>query len=361
MTSISKTGELAGGRSAGVTGNTRLPYIPGLDGLRALAVIAVIAYHSEIESVPGGFLGVEMFFVISGYLITALLLEEFNSNQRIDLKQFWARRARRLLPALFLYVAGSIALAYSMAEDVIPTKGEIISTLGYVYNWFGIFQEISYTDVFERKNFFHHLWSLAVEEQFYLLWPVLVLCLQKYLSKRVTIILISLGIATSTVLMWVMYQPFEDPLRLYYGTDTRASALLIGALLAYMWRPFNAQDTKLYALAKKILFPVGFGAVAVLIWANMYYTLLMPDSEQLFRGGFLLTSIITAIVLASIVTPGSKLSNVLGFAPLVWIGKRSYGLYLWHWPVFQLTRERVDVDINGWELFAVRMLSLIHI
>ena len=108
-------------------------------------------------------------------------------------------------------------------------------------------------------------------------------------------------------------------------------------------------------MAKKILFPVGFGAVAVLIWANMYYTLLMPDSEQLFRGGFLLTSIITAIVLASIVTPGSKLNNVLGFAPLVWIGKRSYGLYLWHWPVFQLTRERVDVDINGWELFAVRM------
>ena len=355
MTSISKTGELAGGRSAGVTGNTRLPYIPGLDGLRALAVIAVIAYHSEIESVPGGFLGVEIFFVISGYLITALLLEEFNSNQRIDLKQFWARRARRLFPALFLYVAGSIALAYSMAEDVIPTKGEIISTLGYVYNWFGIFQEISYTDVFERKNFFHHLWSLAVEEQFYLLWPVLVLCLQKYLSKRVTIILISLGIATSTVLMWVMYQPFEDPLRLYYGTDTRASALLIGALLAYMWRPWNARDTKLHALAKKILFPVGFGAVVVLIWANMYYTLLMPDSEQLFRGGFLLTSIITAIVLASIVTPRSKLSSVLGFAPLVWIGKRSYGLYLWHWPVFQLTRERVDVDINGWELFAVRM------
>ena len=118
-----------------------------------LAVIAVIAYHSEIESVPGGFLGVEIFFVISGYLITALLLEEFNSNQRIDLKQFWARRARRLLPALFLYVAGSIALAYSMAEDVIPTKGEIISTLGYVYNWFGIFK-ISYTDAFERKNFF---------------------------------------------------------------------------------------------------------------------------------------------------------------------------------------------------------------
>ena len=123
--------------------NAGLPYMPGLDGLRALAVVAVIAYHSEIESVPGGFLGVEIFFVISGYLITALLLEEFNLNSAINLRQFWVRRARRLLPALFLYIGGSVAFAYSMAEDVVPTKGEVLSTLGYVYNWFGIFQEIS--------------------------------------------------------------------------------------------------------------------------------------------------------------------------------------------------------------------------
>ena len=332
-----------------------LPYMPGLDGLRALAVVAVIAYHSEIESVPGGFLGVEIFFVISGYLITALLLEEFNLNSAINLRQFWGRRARRLLPALFLYVGGSIAFAYSMAEDVVPTKGEVLSTLGYVYNWFGIFQEISYTDVFERKNFFHHLWSLAVEEQFYLLWPILLLCLQRYINRKVTISLLVLGIMSSAFLMWTMYQPFEDPLRVYYGTDTRASGLLIGALLAYIWRPWNDEKSELSPKGKDVLLPVGLAALGILILANMHYTLLMPDADQLFRGGFLITSIATAIVIACVVIPDSNLNSLLGLAPFVWVGKRSYGLYLWHWPVFQLTRERVDVDINGWELFAVRM------
>ena len=335
--------------------NAGLPYMPGLDGLRALAVVAVIAYHSEIESVPGGFLGVEIFFVISGYLITALLLEEFNLNSAINLRQFWGRRARRLLPALFLYIGGSVAFAYSMAEDVVPTKGEVLSTLGYVYNWFGIFQEISYTDVFERKNFFHHLWSLAVEEQFYLLWPILLLCLQRYISRKVTISLLVLGIMSSAFLMWTLYQPFEDPLRVYYGTDTRASGLLIGALLAYIWRPWNAEKSELFPKGKDALLPVGLGALGILIWANMHYTLLMPDADQLFRGGFLITSIVTAIVIACVVTPNSNLNSILGLAPFVWVGKRSYGLYLWHWPVFQLTRERVDVDISGWELFAVRM------
>ena len=335
--------------------NAGLPYMPGLDGLRALAVVAVIAYHSEIESVPGGFLGVEIFFVISGYLITALLLEEFNLNSAINLRQFWGRRARRLLPALFLYIGGSVAFAYSMAEDVVPTKGEVLSTFGYVYNWFGIFQEISYTDVFERKNFFHHLWSLAVEEQFYLFWPILLLCLQRYIHRKVTISLLILGITSSAFLMWTMYQPFEDPLRVYYGTDTRASGLLIGALLAYIWRPWNAEKSELFPKGKDALLPVGLAALGILIWANTHYTLLMPDADQLFRGGFLITSIATAIVIACVVTPNSNLNSILGLAPFVWVGKRSYGLYLWHWPVFQLTRERVDVDINGWELFAVRM------
>jgi len=152
-----------------------------------------------------------------------------------------------------------------------------------------------------------------------------------------------------------MYQPFEDPLRVYYGTDTRASGLLIGALLAYIWRPWNAEKSELFPKGKDALLPVGLGALGILIWANMHYTLLMPDADQLFRGGFLITSIVTAVVIACVVTPNSNLNSILGLAPFVWVGKRSYGLYLWHWPVFQLTRERVDVDISGWELFAVRM------
>ena len=348
-----ESAKLDGGCDRKVTG---IPYIPGLDGLRAMAVLAVIAYHSEFESITGGFLGVEVFFVISGYLITALLLDEYDSNNTIDLRKFWIRRARRLLPALLVYVCGAVALAYALADDVIPSKGELLSTLGYVYNWFGIFQEISYTEVFERKNFFHHLWSLAVEEQFYLVWPVILLVFQKYLNKRLTITLVVIGIVASSLMMWVLYEPFEDPLRVYYGTDTRAAALLIGVLLAYLWRPWRAKSAKLFSeIAEKGYLFVGLIALALLFWANTHYTLLMPSSDELFRGGFLITSLVTAGVIASIVTPNSYLNSFLGITPLVWIGKRSYGLYLWHWPVFQLTRERVDVDLTGWELFGVRM------
>ena len=356
MKPSSELGQFATNGDSAKRNDGRLPYMPGIDGLRALAVLAVIVYHSEFENFTGGFLGVEIFFVISGYLITALLLNEYSTNSTVNLRRFWTRRARRLLPALLIYIAGSVALAYALADDVVPTKGEILSTLGYVYNWFGIFQEISYTEVFERKNFFHHLWSLAIEEQFYLVWPLILLAFQKYLNKRLTILLISLGIATSSFLMWVLYEPFKDPLRIYYGTDTRASGLLMGALLAYLWRPWSTEKSKLFSWkGERIFLLAGFGAIGLLLWSTMNYTLLMPDAEQLFRGGFLFTSVITAIVIGCTVTPNSYLSSCLGIAPLVWIGKRSYGLYLWHWPVFQLTRERVDVDINGWELFGVRM------
>ncbi len=336
-----------------------LPYMPGVDGLRAIAVIAVIAYHSEFKNVPGGFLGVEIFFVISGYLITALLLGEYQQGKRIDLRNFWERRARRLLPALFAYVGGATALAYATANDVIPTRGEIVSTLGYVYNWFGIFQNISYTQVFERKNFFHHLWSLAVEEQFYLLWPLITLTFLKYMSHRIAIGIIVSGIAGSTILRWALYEPFEDPLRVYYGTDTRASALLIGALLAFLWRPWTLKHKRIIEPSPTVqngTLIIGLAAITTLIWANMHYTLIIPDSDQLFRGGFLLTSVVTAIVIAAVVCPQSLLGKLLGFKPLVWVGKRSYGLYLWHWPVFQLTRPRIDVSLDGWELFWFRMI-----
>ena len=336
-----------------------VPYNPGIDGLRAIAVLAVIAYHSGIARFSGGFLGVEIFFVISGYLITALLLGEYESNQRIDIKRFWNRRARRLFPALIAYIGGATALAYMTARDVIPTKGEILTALGYIYNWFSIFQDVSYTDGFERKNFFHHLWSLAVEEQFYLFWPVLLWGLLSLAGKRLTFALVIAGIIGSSILRWILYEPFSDPLRVYYGTDTRASALLIGAAVAFIWRPWQSNKTVISApnaLYKTFAFVVGSASVAGLIWANMHYALFYPYIDSLFRGGMLITSALTALVIVVSVTPQSVLSKVLGIRPLQWIGKRSYGLYLWHWPVFQLTRPRVDVDIDGWELFLVRII-----
>ncbi len=338
---------------------SHVPYNPGIDGLRAIAVLAVIAYHSGVTRFSGGFLGVEIFFVISGYLITALLLGEYEVNQRIDIKRFWDRRARRLFPALIAYIGGSTALAYMTARDVIPTKGEVLTALGYVYNWFSIFQGVSYTDGFERKNFFHHLWSLAVEEQFYLFWPLILWGLLSFIGKRLTFALVIAGIIGSSVLRWALYEPFSDPLRVYYGTDTRASALLIGAAVAFLWRPWKSEKALIATpntFTKSSVFIIGTASLVGLIWANMHYTLFYPNIDSLFRGGMLITSVLTALVIAVSVTPHSLLGKIMGIRAMRWIGKRSYGLYLWHWPVFQLTRPRVDVDIDGWELFLIRII-----
>ena len=341
-------------------GNTTyIPYNAGIDGIRAIAVLAVIAYHSGMSRFSGGFLGVEIFFVISGYLITALLLVEYTTNNRIDIKRFWNRRARRLFPALIAYIGGATALAYLTARDVVPTKSEIFAAFGYVYNWFSIFQDVSYTEGFERKNFFHHLWSLAVEEQFYLFWPLLLWGLLALAGKRITFAFVIAGIIGSTILRWILYEPFTDPLRVYYGTDTRASALLIGAALAFFWRPWESERKAIKTpttFAKLSVLVVGCVSLGGLIWANMHYTLFYPRIDSLFRGGMLITSVLTALVIAVSVTPKSMLGKALGIPPMRWIGKRSYGLYLWHWPVFQLTRPRVDVEIDGWELFLIRMI-----
>ena len=337
---------------------TYIPYNAGIDGIRAIAVLAVIAYHSGMSRFSGGFLGVEIFFVISGYLITALLLVEYTTNNRIDIKRFWNRRARRLFPALIAYIGGATALAYLTARDVVPTKSEIFAALGYVYNWFSIFQDVSYTEGFERKNFFHHLWSLAVEEQFYLFWPLILWGLLTLVGKRITFAFVIAGIIGSTILRWILYEPFTDPLRVYYGTDTRASALLIGAALAFLWRPWESDREAIKTpkvFTKVSVLVVGCVCLGGLIWANMHYTLFYPRIDDLFRGGMLITSVLTALVIAVSVTPKSMLGKALGIQPMRWIGKRSYGLYLWHWPVFQLTRPRVDVEIDGWELFLIRM------
>lgn len=335
-----------------------MPYLPGLDGIRALAIVGVLLYHADIVWLPGGFLGVEVFFVVSGYLITVLLLAEQERTGRIRLLSFWRRRTRRLLPALLFYLAGSLGLAVLFARDVIDEwRDGVWAALLYVANWFGVFNEISYAEGFGRKSFLHHLWSLAIEEQFYLLWPVLLWAGLRFLGRRLTGVLIVAGIVASTTLMWLLHEPLTDPLRVYYGTDTRAGGLLVGAALAFVWRPWEWLPTtraRRFGLATGVSAAGGVGLAGV-GWAMWHYDLALPTADPLFRGGFLITAGFTALAIAAAATPRTPVGALLGLAPLRWVGTRSYGIYLWHWPIFQITRGRVDVDLGGYELLALRL------
>ena len=336
-----------------------MPYLAGLDGVRALAIVAVLLYHADVAWLPGGFLGVEVFFVVSGYLITALLVGERSRTGRIDLRRFWVRRARRLLPALGVFLAGSYGLAILLADDVVDQwREEALAATFYVANWFGIANDVSYAEGFGRKSFLHHLWSLAVEEQFYLVWPIVLWAGLRFLGRRGTVVATLGLIAGSAALMWVLYQPLTDPTRVYYGTDTRAAGLLIGAVLALVWQPWSwtHSTTARRRAVSWSASVVGLAALGVVGWAMWRYDLSVATAEPLFRGGFLITSGATALVIAAVATQRSPLGAALAVAPFRWIGTRSYGLYLWHWPIYQLTRPRVDVDLGQWETLALRLV-----
>ena len=236
---------MAGARSAGPR-RPRLGYQPGLDGLRAVAVVAVLLYHFGVSWLPGGFLGVEVFFVISGYLITSLLLAEWRADHGIALGSFWARRARRLLPALFAMLAVVSAAALIFAPDAVPElRRGIPAALVYMTNWYEIVRKQSYFARFGRPPLLLHLWSLAVEEQFYLIWPpLLLLGVRRTRGRRRPRVYAALGGAAASALAgYLLYHPGVDPSRVYYGTDTRASGLLLGAVLAMGWTPSRLVKT----------------------------------------------------------------------------------------------------------------------
>ncbi len=354
--------------------NARLGYLPGLDGLRAFAVIAVLLYHADLHWFQGGFLGVEIFFVISGYLITSLLLTEWQEHDRIDLKHFWLRRARRLLPALFLVLASVLTVAVLfLPGEVAGLRSDAGAALTYSTNWYLIFSNKSYFEAVGRPSLLQHLWSLAVEEQFYVLWPLaLTLLLKslltgrdisvkrlpilpKHLYKVISIVLT--GAVASTVLMALLYSPDVDPSRVYYGTDTRASGLLLGAVVAFIWRPWQIKKQG-KRFSPHGLDLAGVAGLAVLIWACLSINEYDPF---LYRGGFAVVSLATALVIAVAVHPRARLGErILSWRPFVWIGVRSYGIYLWHWPIFMVTRPQLDVTIDGLPLLALRFgLTLI--
>ena len=305
-----------------------IAYRPGLDGLRAIAVAAVFLYHSRIDWLPGGFLGVDLFFVLSGYLITSLLLVEWEARNRIDLRRFWLRRARRLLPALVVVVLASLVLAAIFArQDLAHTRGDVVSSLFYFANWHEIVANRSYFNVMGNPSLLQHTWSLAVEEQFYIVWPLLLVpCLVLVGRKRMPMIAIA-GIAASAALMWILYNP-DDPSRVYYGTDTRAFLLLMGILLALVW-PWIVRLRQALPLLEL------FG-IAALVGSVLLFRHMQDFNPTLYHGGDLAAAFCFAVLVAAVAHPKTGIGEALGVAPLRWVGERSYGIYLWHWPIIVL-------------------------
>jgi peptidoglycan/LPS O-acetylase OafA/YrhL len=311
-------------------------YMPGLDGLRAIAVLAVIAYHLNPAWAPGGLLGVGVFFTLSGYLITDLLLGQRAAVGSLRLGDFWLRRARRLLPALFLMLAVVVAWVTLLDRSLLPgLRGDVLAAVGYVSNWWNIIREASYFARFGPPPPLDHLWSLAVEEQFYLIWPWLLWLGLRYLPGRYTLAALTLaGAALSAAAMALIYQPGVDPTRVYEGTDTRAFGLLIGAALAMVW-PSRELRTDRINLRGRLLMDgagvVGLVVIGLLIWRTSEY------SPFLYNGGIVLLSVATVLLLTALVHPASWLGVAVGWSPLRWLGVRSYGIYLWHYPIIVLT------------------------
>ena len=321
--------------------NNKSKYLPSIDSLRALAVLAVIIYHVDVNYLPGGFLGVDLFFVLSGYLISSLIIKEYRKTGSLNLYNFYIRRARRLLPAVYFMITVGLVVMV-LFNEVLLRKSHLDAIFGYIYssNWWYIFHKLDYFDSFGAQSQFKHLWSLAIEEQFYMIFPLLFLLInRKKKSKDGTyklnknFLYVVLGLILVSLIAHILLFDINNISRIYFGTDTRAFSLLVGVVGAILY-PMEKLHAKVTPQQNIMYSVVSLVSIATLITVMIYTS---EYNTWLYRGGFLLVAILGLIVIISSGKQHTLMSRLLSFKPVVFIGKISYSLYLWHFPVLVLT------------------------
>ncbi len=332
-------------------------YIHSVDGLRAVAVLAVLLYHLGIDWIPGGFLGVDLFFVISGYVITGLILDSIARSGTLDLRAFYLSRIRRLLPALVaMLVFTTLFIGVYAPETVRRFVSDIPYVLTGSMNWALVAREQDYFESIGRPPLLQHTWSLAVEAQFYFIWPLVLLFILKYFGKKnISFAALAIAIASGVALFAysIRIDTQESAIsHVYFGTDTHSIGLFLGSALAVSWQPQNL-TREISKRAQDFIDLIGvFGFLGLL----STFLFINESDPTLYRIAFPLSALFGCATLISVVHPASRFAPILSTRPLIWIGERSYGIYLWHWIVFQLTRPSIDLVGDDWALYALRVL-----